>query len=323
MNSCNQIEKMPHQQPAPGRSHRRGLTLVQLMNMFPDEDAAHNWFESVRWPDGDAICPRCKGTNTYSGTHKTMPYRCRPCNRTFSVKSGTAIESSRVSLRHWVIAIYLEVTSLKGISSMKLHRDLGVTQRTAWFMLHRIREGLIPEYGIALEGPGEADETYVGGLEKNKHASKKLHAGRGTVGKVAVAGIKDRATGQIVANVVEHTDKETLQGFVTDNTASGAEVYTDEALAYKGIPREHKTVNHSVGKWIDGMAHTNGLESFWASLKRAYHGVYHRMSPKHLDRYVKQFAEKSNIRDLDTADQMTHLVAALAGRRVMYKDLTG
>lgn len=204
---------------------------------------------------------------------------------------------------------------------MKLHRDLGVTQRTAWFMLKRIKIAFAP-IKDAMIGPVEADETYIGGLEKNKHWDKKLNAGRGTVGKTAVAGMKDRATGEVRAKVVEHTDAKTLKGFVYDNTSPGSTIYTDESKSYSGmVDMDHESVNHSIGQWVNGMAHTNGMESFWAMLKRAYHGTYHHVSKKHLNRYVQQFAGKHNLRELDTMEQMQLIVAGMIGKRLMYKDL--
>ena len=306
---------------SPGKSHRKGITLLQLQKMFPDEAAAHRWFEAIIWPDGRK-CPRCGGDNTYRGTHKYMPYRCRPCRRFFSVRTGTALQSSKLPLRIWAYAIYLELTSLKGVSSMKLHRDLGIRQATAWHLQHRIRtaffQGVMPEFA----GPVEVDEAYFGGLEANKHEWKKANLGRGPVGKTAVVGVKDRATGQVVAKVVVDTSAATLQQFVYDNTEIGATVYTDEAAAYKSmVGVEHETVKHSVSEYVNGMAHTNGVESFWAALKQAYHGVYHHMSKKHLQRYVDQFAGKHNARGMDTLDQMAHVVAGLVGRRLMYKEL--
>ena len=161
----------------------------------------------------------------------------------------------------------------------------------------------------------------MGGKERNKHGKKKLRAGRGGVGKSVVIGAKDRATNEVRAEVVEGTDAKTLQGFVANHAAPGATVYTDEAKAYKGMPFKHESVRHSTGEYVKEMAHTNGMESFWATLKRAHKGVYHKISPKHLDSYVRQFAGKHNAREADTITQMQNVVAGMVGKRLMYRDL--
>ena len=188
-------------------------------------------------------------------------------------------------------------------------------------MLHRIRTAFIQELANEFEGPVEVDEVNIGGLEKNKHEWKKANLGRGTIGKSAVAGMKDRKSGRVAAQVVEHTDKATLSGFVDAYAVPGAQLYTDSASSYKGTGRPHETVKHSVSKYVNGQAHVNGVESFWAVFKRAYRGVYHHMSKKHLNRYVTQFAGKHNLRNMDPLEQMQHVVAGLVRRRLMYKTL--
>ena len=202
---------------------------------------------------------------------------------------------------------------------MKLHRDLGVTQKTAWFMLHRIRETWL-QRPMAFEGPVEVDETFIGGLEKNKHEKDRLRE-RHREGKTAVVGMKDRATKKVAAYVIESTDKDTLLGFVEAHANTGAMVYTDDMTAYKGMKNPHETVKHSVKQFVDGQAHTNGVESFWSMLKRAHKGTFHNLSAKHLQRYVNEFAGKQNIRERDTLDQMVHVAAGLVGKRLIYREL--
>ena len=306
---------------AAGKSYRRGIDMMQMSSMFATEDDARKLFESWIWR-GERACMRCGSVNTHRASHKTMPYRCRDCRKYFSIRTGTAMERSKIPLRKWAWAIYLELTNLKGVSSVKLARDLGISQTSAWFLVQRIREAFAG-MSLVFEGPVEVDEAYFGGLRKNMSKAQRARlTGRGPVGKVAVVGMKDRATKRVAAQVVDSTDKATLQGFVMDHTAPGAQVYTDGTSPYRGVDRPHETVNHSVGEYVRGMAHTNGVESFWSMLKRAHKGVYHKISGKHLQRYVNMFAGRQNIREMDTLAQMQHVVAGMVGRRLMYKDLT-
>ncbi|MCY4593228.1 MAG: IS1595 family transposase [Bryobacterales bacterium] len=299
------------------------MAKLRTAAMFPNEETAVQWFEETLW-QGQRCCGHCGSVATSAVPNaKPMPYWCKDCRSYFSVRTGTSLARSNVSMRQWAIAIYLCLTSLKSVSSMKLHRDIGVSQKTAWFMLMRIREAWAVEPDDTFCGPVEVDETYMGGKRKNmSNAKRKKLTGRGSTGKTAVVGLKDRSSNKVSAKVVQSTDKATLQGFVTDRTDSAALVYTDDAAVYDGLDRLHESVKHSIGEYVRGHASTNGVESFWSMLKRAHTGTFHKLSPKHLNRYVQEFAGRHNIRDLGTLAQMRDTVARLVGRNLLYRDLT-
>lgn len=237
----------------PGKAHRKGLSIIEIIKMFPDDETARKWFEEQRRPHGP-YCPKCGTFNVQSNVkHKSQTHRCRECKGRpfFSVRKGTVMDSSNVGYRVWAITIYLFTTGITGTSSMKLHRDLDITYKTAWHLAHRLRKAFdaeTPEFA----GPVEVDEAYFGGIEGNKHASKKTHPGGGVGGKVAVVGVKDQDTGQVHAEVTPSTGSDALQGFVHENTVPGATVYTDDHKAYSNTQGvKHETVKHSVGEYVN------------------------------------------------------------------------
>ena len=249
---------------AAGKSFRKGLTIVDLMEMFPTDDAAREWFESIVWKNG-RTCPHCGSKHTIENTSasENRPYRCQSCGQHFSVKKGTVMEGSPLPYRKWALAIYLHMTSLKGVSSMKLHRDIGVTQKTAWFMLQRIREAFKHDDDESpMSSPTEGDETYMGERERNKHDNQKFKAGRGTIGKTEIVGAKDRTENEVRAQVVQSTDGTTLRRFATNHAQPGSVVYTDDARSYTGLANafSHKSVCHLATEYVRDMAYITGLK---------------------------------------------------------------
>jgi transposase-like protein len=298
------------------------ISTYQLMQAIPDQETARQLLESRLWPNG-ATCPACKSAEQITTRKRAGFYRCNACKLDFTVRTGTIFERSHVPLHKWVYAMYLLITARKGISSMQLAKEIGITQKSAWFVLHRLREACGGKLDM-LRGIVEIDETYIGGLKYNMHASKKTK-GRGAVGKAIVVGMRERG-GRTKAMHIEEANTETLSEAISANVEQGSILHTDESQSYANITAldyGHETVSHKAKEYVRGDVSTNSIESVWAVLKRGLHGVYHHASKKHLGRYVDEFTFRLNEGNVKvhTLERLDSFIDAVSGKRLTYKRL--
>lgn len=299
-------------------------TLIEAVRFFSDVDVCNEYMVSIKWPDGKIVCPKCNSERIGKIETRKM-LRCKDCRKQFSYKVGTIFEDSPLGLDKWFVAVWCITNAKSGISSYELSRALGVTQKSAWHMLHRVRLAMA-EGGITtkLSGTVEADETFVGGKAKNMHNAKRKERikGRGAVGKTIVQGVLQRG-GKVIAGVVDNAKRVTLQPNVRAVGEAGTMVCTDALRSYEGLEDEylHETVDHAK-EYVRGDVHTNGMENFWSLLKRCINGTYISVMPWHLCRYVDEQVFRFNERNGSDGSRFTEVMARVVGKRLTYSELT-
>jgi transposase-like protein len=303
--------------------------LIEAVRYFSDLAVCEEYMASIRWPRGEPCCPECESKRIGTIASRRL-LRCKDCRRQFSHKVGTIFEDSPLGLDKWFVAVWAIANCKNGISSHELGRAIDVTQKTAWFMLHRIRKAMEAESFDKFDGPAEADTTYVGGAAANMHKDRKdkIIKGRGAVGKTAVHGVLQRGEGddpsQVRACVISREDGETLIGEIRRRVEPGSEVFTDEARAYQALGSDyvHAVIDHSRA-YVEGNVHTNGMENFWALLKRSLGGTYVAVAPFHLTRYVAEQVFRFNSRKGSDGDRFKAVLAQVFGRRLTWRVLCG
>ncbi|MDE0536938.1 IS1595 family transposase [Tenacibaculum sp. L6] len=295
-------------------------SILDLLNTFPNEQICIDHLEKLRW-NGNVVSPFDSSSKVYNC--KGNKYKCKNTGKYFNVRTQTIFDNTKMPLQKWFLAIWLVTSHKKGISSLQLGRDLDITQKSAWFMLQRIRNCFGIDNDAQLDNEVEVDETYVGGKNKNRHASKKVKnsQGRSSKDKTAVVGMVERK-GKLTARTVENVKSETLTSEIIRNVKESAKLYSDEWLGYKGVSRiyDHSIVKHNQSEYVNGRIHTNTIEGFWSLLKRGIVGIYHFTSKKHLQMYVDEFVFRYNTRK-GTESNRFNLLLSNIENRITYKEL--
>ena len=301
--------------------NKEKTSLMEFFQMFPDNETARKQFEHWRWGDTKR-CPHCDSVRISEPNNQKMPFRCKDCRKRFSVKTNTVMAHSNFDYQTWMLTTYIATVGIKGTASTKLARDIKSTQKSAWYLGRRIRKAWERNAcAEMIEGEIEVDKARFGGKEKNKHWDKKLKQGRGAVGKAAVVVAKNRDKSKIKVKVVKSTEKTELQGFIEDSVKPNSTVYTNGHKSYQGLNYNHHTVKNSTGEYVREIAHINGVESFWALLKRGYYGRHYWMSHKHLHRYVGEFSARHSVRKKNTIDAIQVIALGMIGKAFTYEEL--
>lgn len=307
---------------------REPTTLLEAIRYFSDPEVCHDFMVKMRWPDGIVVCPTCGRDDVrYIATRRLYECKDKHPKRQFSVKVGTVFEDSPIGLDKWLAAVWMIANAKNGVSSYELSRAIGVTQKSAWFMLQRIRLAMQSDDFTQMGGTVEVDETFIGGRARNMHKSKRP-GGTGAVGKVAVLGLLERhgvdGHSTVRAGVIPNTSRAVLGGNIRRHVTKGAEVMSDAWRGYNGLEREYiRGVIDHAEKYVEGNVHTNGIENFWTLLKRAIRGTYISVEPFHLHRYLDEEAYRFNTRKAGDGDRFARLVGKVAGKRLTYAELTG